>query len=292
MSVELASPQVTVHNDESRRSFSDSSAPRPVRVTLWDRDSFDRTSPTVVVSHGAGGSVSAMDWLVDPLVAAGFRVAAVDHHGASTTVGYEPEGFIFPWERARDLRVALDLLERNGPLGAVGAAGFSAGAYAAAALAGARLDRRIIGGIFTGRIPFAKIPEYPGVLEIVQNKYTFAELIAFAADSATDMTDSRVSSVFQVAPLGSIVDKSSLATIDLPVETWWGGADRVTPLATDVRPYLDLVPGITGHQIGPRVRHQDFFPVRNADRDARARMGEAAVSFFRRTLVEGEVSER
>ena len=35
----------------------------------------------VVVSHGTGGSGGDMRWLVEPLVAAGFRVIAVDHHG-------------------------------------------------------------------------------------------------------------------------------------------------------------------------------------------------------------------
>ncbi|WP_125773055.1 alpha/beta hydrolase family protein [Antribacter gilvus] len=292
MSVELASPQVTVHFDESRRSFADPTAARPVRVSVWDRDASDPSIPTVVVSHGAGGSVGAMDWMIDPLVSDGFQVVAVDHHGASTTVGYEPEGFIFPWERARDLRFALDVVARDRQLGPVGAAGFSAGAYAAAATVGARLDRRIIGGIFTGRIPFAKIPEYPRVLEIVQEKYTRPQLLELAADSASDMVDPRVRSVFQVAPLGSIVDAASLATIRVPVESWWGGADRVTPLATDARPYLDRVPGIVGREIGPRVRHQDFFPIRSADADARARMGEAAVRFFRQTLTEGQVSGR
>ena len=78
-----------------------------------------------------------MRWLVEPLVAAGFRVIAVDHHGNNYVDGYEPEGFLFVWERPRDLTFVLDVLADEQPHGPVGAAGFSVGGYTLAALAGA-----------------------------------------------------------------------------------------------------------------------------------------------------------
>jgi pimeloyl-ACP methyl ester carboxylesterase len=78
-------------------------------------------------SRGTGGSGSDMRWLVEPLVAAGFRVIAVDHHGNNYVDGYEPEGFLFVWERPRDLTFVLDVLANEQPHGPVGAAGFSVG---------------------------------------------------------------------------------------------------------------------------------------------------------------------
>jgi predicted dienelactone hydrolase len=73
-----------------------------------------------------------MRWLVEPLVAAGFRVIAVDHHGNNYVDGYEPEGFLFVWERPRDLTFVLDVLANEQPHGPVGAAGFSVGGYTVA----------------------------------------------------------------------------------------------------------------------------------------------------------------
>lgn len=91
-----------------------------------------------------------MRWLVEPLVAAGFRVIAVDHHGNNYVGGYEPEGFLFVWERPRDLTFVLDVLADEQPHGPVGAAGFSVGGYTLAALAGARLDPQRVAAALTG----------------------------------------------------------------------------------------------------------------------------------------------
>ncbi|MDX3225098.1 hypothetical protein [Streptomyces sp. ME19-01-6] len=62
-----------------------------------------------------------MEWLVGPLTEAGFRVAAVDHHGNNFVDGYEAEGSCFIWERPRDISFALDALAGEQPLAEKGA---------------------------------------------------------------------------------------------------------------------------------------------------------------------------
>jgi hypothetical protein len=112
-------PDVVESVDTSRSSFDNAARPRPVRIYLWEP-------------------------LVRPLAQAGFLVAAVDHHGNNWVDGYAAPGFVFVWERPADLRHALNLIERHRTVDWVGAAGFSAGGYTAAALVGVRLDPDLV----------------------------------------------------------------------------------------------------------------------------------------------------
>ena len=143
---------IRVLHDAARRDYREPGGPRPIRVYEWEpRSPAGTPVPLVLVSHGTGGSGGDMQWLVEPLVAAGFRVIAVDHHGNNYVDGYEPEGFLFVWERPRDLTFVLDVLANEQPHGPVGAAGFSVGGYPVAALAGARLDPQGVAAALTGR---------------------------------------------------------------------------------------------------------------------------------------------
>ncbi|MCG6499532.1 alpha/beta fold hydrolase [Kitasatospora sp. A2-31] len=282
-----AQPMVRVLYDESRSDLRDPARPRPVRFYQWEpsRPSAER-APLVVVSHGTGGSGSAMDWLVRPLHEAGFRVLALDHHGNNFVDGYEPEGFLHPWERPRDVSFALDALARERPLGPVGAAGFSFGGYTAAALAGVRLDPGILRAVLTGAVPLPEIPEFPGVLEALRAKYPTDDAARRSLDAAgAELTDPRVRAVFLVAPgLGGLVTPESLAAVRVPVGIRWAGADTINPFEVDTRPYLEQIPTATGHCVGPDVRHDDYFAPEPADPAAPLRTGEEAVAFFREHL--------
>jgi alpha-beta hydrolase superfamily lysophospholipase len=66
--------------DETRPSWA-SAGPRPVRVHLWRPARSEERHPAILVSHGAGGSAGQMEWLTEPLAAAGYLAIAVDHHG-------------------------------------------------------------------------------------------------------------------------------------------------------------------------------------------------------------------
>ncbi|MGW1755822.1 alpha/beta hydrolase family protein [Streptomyces mirabilis] len=276
-------PLIRVLHDESRRDLREPDRPRPVRLYLWEPCRPAAVpAPLVVVSHGTGGSGSDMEWLVRPLTEAGFRVASLDHHGNNFVDGYEPEGFLHVWERPRDVSFVLDVLAREQPLGPVGTAGFSLGGYTAVALAGARVDPQILWAVLTGAVPLPEIPEFPGALEALRKKYPQDESSRRALDAAAaDLSDPRVRAVFQVAPgVGGLVTPQSLATVQVPVDIRWGGADTVNPYEVDTRPYLEHIPTARGRSAGPDVRHDDFFAPEPADPAVRVRVGKEAAAFF------------
>lgn len=279
-------PRIRVLYDESRRGLRDPDRPRPIRLYLREpRRPVAVPTPLVVVSHGTGGSGSDMEWLVRPLAEAGFRVAALDHHGNNFIDGYEPEGFLFVWERPRDISVALDVLASEQPLGPVGAVGFSLGGYTVAALAGARVDPQVVEAVLTGIGPLPEIPEFPGVLKALRTKVPEEELRAAISEAGADLSDPRVRAVFQVAPgVGAFVTPESLRAVRVPVEIRWGGADTINPFDSDTRPYLEHIPTASGRSAGPGVRHEDFFEPEPADTAARDRVAGDTAAFFLRHL--------
>ncbi|MEU8539345.1 alpha/beta hydrolase [Streptomyces sp. NPDC048717] len=280
-------PLIRVLYDESRADLRDPARPRPVRVYQWEPDEPLLTpAPLIVLSHGTGGSGGTMTWLAGPLRAAGFRVVALDHHGNNFVDGYEPEGFLQAWERPRDVTFVLDTLAGEGPLGPVGAAGFSLGGYTVAALAGARLDPAALWAVLAGEVPVPEIPEFPGAVDAWRQKYPLDEAARRMVDgAAADLSDARVRAVFQVAPgLGALVTRKSLRGVRVPAGIRWGGADTVNPYDADTRPYLEGIPTSSGHSAGPDVRHDDFFAPEPVDPDARVRVGGEAADFFVRHL--------
>ncbi|MDX3225273.1 alpha/beta hydrolase family protein [Streptomyces sp. ME19-01-6] len=285
----MEQPYIRVLYDTSRRDLREPDRPRPVRLYLWEpRRPVAVPAPLVVVSHGTGGSGGDMEWLVGPLTEAGFRVAAVDHHGNNFVDGYEAEGFCFIWERPRDISFALDALAGEQPLGSVGAAGFSLGGYTAAALAGARLDPQVLQAVVAGHVPLPTVPEFPGLQEELRKMVSEAsqdELHAVMSVAGADMSDPRVRAVFQVAPSdGMSVTPESLRAVRVPVEIRWGGADTIMPFDAHAKPYLKHIPTAGGCSVGPDVRHEGFIGPDPADPTARVRVGEEAVAFFLRHL--------
>ncbi|MDT0266479.1 alpha/beta hydrolase [Streptomyces sp. DSM 44915] len=279
-------PEISVLLDPSRADLRSPGQPRPVRIYRWRPDlPAGEPAPLVLVSHGTGGSGSAMGWLAGPLTAAGFEVVAVDHHGNNFLDGYEPEGFLFVWDRPLDLSLVLDALAAEGPLGPVGAVGFSLGGYSAAALAGARLDGAVLRALYETTEPLDGVPEFPDVVGALRAKVSDEELAARAVEAVGDYTDPRVRAVFQICPaIGHVATVASLREITVPVEIRWGGADTVTPYELDVRPYLEHVPTAHGRSAGPAVRHDDFYAEEPADPTARPRTAAEAVAFFTERL--------
>lgn len=268
-------PLITVLYDDSRPDLRDRSRPRPIRTYTWQPD---RAGATVLVSHGTGGSGSDMAWLVQPLVEAGFRVVALDHHGNNFVDGYEPEGFVHVWDRPLDVSFVVDAISYNGP---VGIAGFSLGGYTAAAVVGARLETGILRALWTGDVPLPDIPEFPGALDKLRAKYTDEQWLRLASRAGDDFTDSRIQVAFMVAPgVGRFVTPDSLKAIEVPVDIRWGGADTINPYDVDTAPYLDLIPTATGQCVGPDVRHDDFF----GPSPATVQVGMEAAAFFTKQL--------
>jgi predicted dienelactone hydrolase len=278
-------PRVRVLLDRSRADYRDPRSPRPIRVYEWgSRTPRPEPTPVVLLSHGNGGSGKTMDWLARPLTAAGFRVVAVDHHGNNVVDGYQPEGFIFGWDRPRDLSVVLDDLAGVGPLGPVGVAGFSFGGFTALAMAGGRIDTAAVAAVLLGQADPPDIPEFPGVLDALTARMSSSALRSEMEQAGSDLADPRVDAVFAIAPgWAHLLTPPSLRNMTVPVEVHWGGADRIAPL-DEIRPYLDLIPQVVGHCIGPEVRHEDLIPAVVVDPAVRDRVGAAAADFFDRHL--------
>lgn len=100
--------------------------------------------PLVLLSHGTGATGVALEWLAFRLAQQGYIALAIDHHGNTGSEPYRAEGFLCMWERAADFKAILDQSSWRSELGVeinnyIFAAGFSAGAYTALLLAGARV---------------------------------------------------------------------------------------------------------------------------------------------------------
>lgn len=106
----------------------------------------DGRLPTVLLSHGNGGSALMMGWLGTALARAGYLVVAVDHPGNTGAAPITAAGSTLLWERAGDLAAALRSVQADPRLGPhvdttrLAVAGFSAGGLTALLAAGARMD--------------------------------------------------------------------------------------------------------------------------------------------------------
>lgn len=240
--------------------------PRPVRTYVW-RPPAERP-PLALLSHGHGGHARELSWLAEALVEAGFAVAAPEHHGCTASEPL-PEGFAFGWERARDLSFVLDQLENVDKRRAV-AAGNSGGAYAVAALLGARLDRDIYQGLVTGESELRtellrRNPDLsPDLLDVATASYA----------------DDRIAAAFLLAPvLGLMLDRQSLNAIETPVRIRWGETDDIAPPSENAQVYLDAIPQATGESLP--CGHLEFSGDVDDPRGIRGTVAADAVGFLR-----------
>jgi predicted dienelactone hydrolase len=225
--------------------------------------------PLVVLSHGTAGSAAQLSWLAEALAAAGFVVAAVDHHGnTATEERYRPHGFVLPWERARDLSVVIDRLFADPVVRPhidetrVGAAGFSLGGYTVLALAGAHLtfadwQRRC-----------AAQPDGPGCTLPPEAPFTRADLDSLARADAPfragvtrgeqPTRDARIRAVYAMAPaLVPALDTASLRAIAVPVRVVLGGADTQVLPGPTAAMLARFVPSAAVEQL-PGIAHYAF----------------------------------
>jgi predicted dienelactone hydrolase len=239
--------------DPTRRSWSED-GPRPVKLTVWDPEPATYgPAPVVLLSHGTGGAIATLVWLGDALSKAGCLVVGVDHHGNSSIEPYLPQGFGFIWERARDLRFALDwaVNERAVDASRISAVGYSLGGYTVAALAGARLNPAVVAGVLSGAIPVPPLPEYPNLVEDLAAAYPPAQLADLLASAGADVRDKRVRRIAMLAPaVGQLVDPASLAGVEVPTLIMWGADDVVAAPAENALAYRDAIPGSVGVDLG------------------------------------------
>ena len=225
--------------------------------------------PLVVLSHGTGGSAAQMSWLAESLAAAGFVVAAVNHHGntaAEDTLA--PHGFVLPWERARDVSVLIDRLLADPAIGPriarerIGVAGFSLGGYTALASAGARLT------FDDWQRYCASRADESGCALPPEATFTRADVDALArsddkfkaslARAAEHRADPRIRAVFAIAPaLLPMVEPASLQSVPVPVRIVLGEADTQVPVGRNAAHLAQHMPRATVTRL-PGVGHYAF----------------------------------
>jgi predicted dienelactone hydrolase len=223
--------------------------------------------PVILLSHGFGGSARIMGWFGIAMAREGYIVVAVDHPGNNAIDEMTVPGAILYWDRADDLRVALEAAERDpaiGPhmdLARVGVAGFSAGGFTALVAGGARVEPSHLArfcaanpddGVCRPQLELAVKPEeFAKTLEQ-------PDVAAEVARAGDDHSIPAVRAVFAMAPaLVQALDPAGLADLRRPVHIVLGDADTVAPPTTNGLAAAGKIPGAELEQL-PGVGHYDF----------------------------------
>jgi predicted dienelactone hydrolase len=227
----------------------------------------DVRHPLILVSHGFGGTARQMTWLAAALARAGYLVVGVDHPGTNGMDGVTAEGAYAPWERAGDLKAALDAVLADPKLAAhidpsrIGVAGFSLGGFTSLLEVGARADMQQLIAFCDGPDRDAICNpqlEYP--IDVHQMPKMLAEpaMAPLAARQGTDLSDPRVKAAFLIAPAAvEGLEFDSIRRITAPVAIALGDADPIAPPKTNGELVAKLLPRAS-LDVLPHVGHYDF----------------------------------
>jgi len=199
--------------------------------------------PVILLSHGFGGTARIVGWFGIAMARDGYIVATVDHPGNNAVDQMTVPGAALYWDRADDLRAALEATERDPAidphldLARPDVAGFSAGGFTALVAAGARVDRSHFAqfcaanpddGVCRPQQEFAVTPEeFAKALKP-------PEVAAEVAHAGDDHSIPYARAVFAMAPaLVQALDPTSLAQMSTPVAIVLGDADTVAPPTTN-----------------------------------------------------------
>ncbi|WP_313299525.1 alpha/beta fold hydrolase [Stenotrophomonas sp.] len=261
--------------------------------------------PTLLLSHGNGGSARMMGWLGTALARAGYLVIAVDHPGNNGADEMTLPGSMLSWLRADDLRAALAAVQADPILGPhvdpgrLGVVGFSAGGYTALLAAGARPDLQRL-------LAFCRAHPDDGVCRPQQEAATHTMEARQAAAASPALSpwvahanDARpipgVRAVFLLAPaIVQAFAPEQLSSLRQPVSIVLGEADAVAPPQSNGEAAQALIPGAVLMRL-PEVGHYDFLAAcapaglqrlpelctsRKPKVDTHAQVVDAAVRFF------------
>jgi len=224
--------------------------------------------PVILLSHGFGGSARMIAWFGTALARAGNVVIAVDHPGNNGRDPMTIAGSVLIWERAVDLRMALDTVIADKQIKPhldtqrLGVAGFSLGGFTALVSAGARVDLDHIIQFCRSHatdatcMPQAEAPDQ--TMATREQALKTPPLAALAKHAGDDYAIPDVRAVFVMAP-GAIeaIAPSSLHALDTPIGILLGDADPVAPPASNGRLAATLLPHAT-LKVLPGVGHYDF----------------------------------
>lgn len=280
--------------EDPARPHGSGNGARPIAITLWypaasgtketdwaagpfefGRNAIDATwegtarQPLILLSHGTGGSAAQLSWLAEALVQKGFIALAVNHHGNTAAEPQQyPQGFVSPWERAEDLRLALRFALTDPEWGKridpqrIGAAGFSLGGHTALLLSGARHSRALHAAFCVEQ------PSSPSCSLPPEAHFDHAELATLEAHdvdyraslerAGDDYREPTLRASFLMAPaLVPALDPASLKTLDLPVAIVVGSNDVQAP-TTENLDQLPSLPNIEKLPVIPGASHYIF----------------------------------
>lgn len=225
----------------------------------------DRALPLVLLSHGTGATAAALEWLGFRLALRGFVALAVNHHGHTGSEPYRAEGFICLWERAGDLTAILCDRSWRSELGAeiddhAFVAGFSAGAYTALLLMGARVAFSQFEPDNPTKSPIRGPREFPNLVDELP---TLGENPVFRVAwerRRADFSDHRVRRAIVIAPGRSVVgfSQDSLRAIKKPIQIFGGDDDTIAPPSECCRWLYDNIPGCKQEILSGGVGHYTF----------------------------------
>jgi predicted dienelactone hydrolase len=208
----------------------------------------------------------ALQWLAHRLAQKGFVALAIDHHGHTSSEPYRAEGFLCLWERATDFTILLNDEGWRAALAQpvaqrASVAGFSAGAYTAMMLVGARVAYSQFEPDNPVRSPVRGPREFPNLadqLPELLNKPVFRQSWDRRRN---DYADPRIAAATAIAPGRSVLGfaQESLQAIRKPVQIIGGAADIVAPPAECCNYLHGCVPGSTS-DIVEGAGHYTFLP--------------------------------
>jgi predicted dienelactone hydrolase len=226
-----------------------------------------RRRPVLLFAHGYGGTARMMGWFTTAMARAGYIVVAVDHPGNNSRDKKTLAGAILSWDRAGDLRAALDAVKSDPTVGPhldlrrLGAAGYATGGFTALVAAGARVDlNRFLAFCHAHPTDGLCAPqrEFPLTLDEVQRGLASPELAAETAHAGADHTIPGVRAVLAIAPaIVQALPPEGLARMTIPVAILLGDADTLIPPDTNGLAAAKALPHVV-LKVLPGVGHYDF----------------------------------
>lgn len=206
--------------------------------------------PLIVYSHGAASTPWIAHDLASYLARHGFIFAAVTHpgdnlgdHSATTTDrsfigrGYQISALI-------DHVLASDDLGPHADAGRIGAAGYSAGAYTALVLGGAKPN-------FALQQPYCKRHPDDSLL-------CSGWKVGLSTPPLEARRDTRIRAIFAEAPFGVFFDAASLRDVKAPIDIWAAGDDHILQAADNFDRIRDFLPGTPVFNVIPHADHFVF----------------------------------
>jgi len=223
--------------------------------------------PVILFSHGFGGTARMMAWFGTPMARAGYVVVAVDHPGNNGLDRMTPAGAVMTWDRANDLRAALEAVKADSVIGShldlhrVGVAGFSAGGFTALVSAGARVNMNRFAS-FCREHPEDGVckpqKEFALTLDDAVRTLQEPELAAEAAHAGDDHSIPGVRAAFAISPaIVQGLEPEGLKRMKTPVAILLGDADVTAPPDTNGRVAARAIPHAEVNEL-PGVGHYDF----------------------------------